>query len=73
MIAVDRRDYPQGEFREGDFLGLPAADGEFGAAVAFYSIIHLQPAELGRAFAEIHRVLRPRARFSWLPFMLARR
>ena len=72
MIAVGRRDYPQVEFREGDFLGLPAADGEFGAAVAFYSIIHLQPAELGRAFGEIHRVLRP-ARFSWLPFISARR
>jgi SAM-dependent methyltransferase len=63
MIAVGRRDYPQVEFREGDFLGLPAADGEFGAAVAFYSIIHLQPAELGRAFGEIHRVLRPRSLF----------
>lgn len=34
-------------------------DGEFGAAVALYSIIHLEPAELRRAFAEIHRVLRP--------------
>lgn len=63
MIAVGRKDYPQVEFREGDFLGLPVADGDFGAAVAFYSIIHLQPAELGRAFDEIHRVLRPRALF----------
>ena len=63
MIAAGRRDYPQVEFREGDLLGLPAADGEFGAAVAFYSIIHLQPAELGRAFGEIHRVLRPGALF----------
>lgn len=63
MIAAGRRDYPQVEFREGDFLALPAADGEFGAAVAFYSIIHLQPAELGRAFGEIHRALRPGALF----------
>jgi SAM-dependent methyltransferase len=63
MIAVGRRDYPQVEFREGDFLGLPAADGEFGAAFAFYSIIHLQPGELGRAFGQVHRVLRPRALF----------
>jgi ubiquinone/menaquinone biosynthesis C-methylase UbiE len=59
MIAVGRRDYPQVEFREGDFLTLPAADGEFAAAVAFYSIIHLDPGELPRALAEIHRVLRP--------------
>lgn len=59
MIAVGRREYPQVEFRTGDILGLPAADGEFGAAIAFYSIIHLEPGELRRAFAEIRRVLRP--------------
>jgi ubiquinone/menaquinone biosynthesis C-methylase UbiE len=61
MIAVGRRQYPQVEFRVGDFLELPAADGEFAAAVAFYSIIHLEPGELPRAFDEIRRVLRPRA------------
>jgi ubiquinone/menaquinone biosynthesis C-methylase UbiE len=59
MVAVGRRDYAAVEFREGDFLDLPAADGEFGAAVALYSIIHLEPGELPRAFAEMHRVLRP--------------
>jgi ubiquinone/menaquinone biosynthesis C-methylase UbiE len=59
MIAVGRREFPEAEFREGDFLKLPAADGEFGAAAAFYSIIHLEPGELPRAFTEIHRVLRP--------------
>ena len=59
MIAVGRREYPQVEFRVGDLLALPAADGEFGAAIAFYSIIHLEPGELPRAFEEIRRVLRP--------------
>jgi ubiquinone/menaquinone biosynthesis C-methylase UbiE len=59
MITIARREYPKAEFREGDFLALPAGDGEFGAAIALYSIIHLEPAELGRAFAEIYRVLRP--------------
>lgn len=59
MIAIGRREYPKVEFREGDFLALPASDGEFGAVIAFYSIIHLEPAELGRAFTEMHRVLRP--------------
>lgn len=57
MIAVGRRDYPKVEFREGNLLALPAADGEFAAAIAFYSIIHLEPGELSRAFEEIHRVL----------------
>jgi SAM-dependent methyltransferase len=59
MIATGRREYPQVEFREGDLLQLPAADGEFGAAVALYSIIHLEPGELSQAFREAHRVLRP--------------
>lgn len=59
MVAIGRRDYPDAEFREGDLLGLPAADGEFGAVVALYSVIHLEPGELGRGLAEIRRVLRP--------------
>lgn len=59
MIAVARREHPEAEFREGDLLELPAADGEFAAAVAFYSVIHLDPGELGRAFRQIRRVLRP--------------
>ena len=59
MVAAGRRAYPGIEFREGDFLDLPASDGEFGAVVAFYSVIHLEPAELAPAFAEICRVLRP--------------
>ena len=58
MVAVGRHAYPEVEFREGDLLDLPAADGEFGAVVALYSIIHLEPGELPRAFGEIRRVLR---------------
>jgi SAM-dependent methyltransferase len=59
MVAVGRREYPGVEFRTGDLLDLPAVDGEFGAVVALYSIIHLEPGELRRALEEIHRVLRP--------------
>jgi SAM-dependent methyltransferase len=62
MIAIAREEYPEVEFREGDLRALPAEDGEFGAAVAFYSIIHLAADELGRAVAEMHRVLRPSGR-----------
>ena len=58
MVAAARRAYPDTKFREGDFLDLPARDGEFGAVVAFYSIIHLAPGELAPAFREIRRVLR---------------
>jgi SAM-dependent methyltransferase len=59
MIEVARREQPGAEFRVGDLLSLPAADGEFGAVIAFYSVIHLDPGELPAALAEMYRVLRP--------------
>lgn len=59
MIEVARREQPGAEFRVGDLLSLPAADGEFGALIAFYSIIHLRPGELPGALAEMYRVLAP--------------
>jgi SAM-dependent methyltransferase len=59
MIEVARREQPGAEFRVGDLLSLPAADGEFGAVIAFYSVIHLTPGELPAALAELYRVLRP--------------
>ncbi|KJS61252.1 class I SAM-dependent methyltransferase [Streptomyces rubellomurinus] len=59
MVELARREHPKAGFRTGDLLALPAADGEFAAAVALYSVIHLEPGELAPAFAEMHRVLRP--------------
>ncbi|MFF8846393.1 class I SAM-dependent methyltransferase [Streptomyces sp. NPDC015127] len=59
MVTIARREHPGTEFREGDILRLPAADGEFGAVVALYSVIHLQPGELRPAFEEMRRVLKP--------------
>ncbi|SNS62244.1 class I SAM-dependent methyltransferase [Actinacidiphila glaucinigra] len=62
MVALARREHPAADFREGDLLRLPAADGEFAAVVALYSVIHLTPDELGAAFGEMRRVLRPSGR-----------
>ena len=62
MVAVGRREHPEVEFRQGDLLSLPAADGEFAAAVALYSIIHLAPDELAPAAAELRRVIAPGGR-----------
>jgi len=59
MIALARNKHPAVEFREGDLLALPAAEGEFGAALALYSIIHLEAFELRAAFEEIRRTLKP--------------
>ena len=42
-----------------DMRALPVADGAAGALIAFYSVIHLQRDELGAAFEEFARVLRP--------------
>lgn len=61
MVELARADHPGAEFRVGDLRRLPAADGEFGAAVALYSVIHLAPDELRPAFAEMRRVMRPAA------------
>ncbi|TDC26344.1 class I SAM-dependent methyltransferase [Streptomyces sp. 8K308] len=68
MVAVAGARYPQVEFRQGDLRGLPAADGEFGAVVALYSIIHLASEDLPRALAEIRRVLRPSSGLLLLSF-----
>jgi SAM-dependent methyltransferase len=62
MVAVGRREYPEVEFRQGDLLSLPAADGEFGSAAALYSIIHLEPDEVALACAEVRRTLLPGGR-----------
>ncbi|MGW7414992.1 class I SAM-dependent methyltransferase [Streptomyces sp. NPDC054863] len=59
MVEAGRRRFPQVEFREGDLCELPAEDGEFASAVAFYTIIHLDPDDLPRAFEEMYRTLRP--------------
>jgi ubiquinone/menaquinone biosynthesis C-methylase UbiE len=59
MVEAGRSRFPHVEFRVGDLLELPAEDGEFGSVAALYTILHLDPDELHRAFKEIERVLRP--------------
>ena len=43
----------------GDLRALPLRDGVLGAAVAFYSLIHLPVGTEVAALREVHRVLRP--------------
>lgn len=49
-------------FEPGDMLALPLADASLAGVIAFYAIVHLSPAGLRRALAEMHRVLRPGGR-----------
>jgi SAM-dependent methyltransferase len=59
MIAVARQRDPRLRFEVASMLGLPYADGVWSGVVAMYSIIHLDPDERMRAFAEFARTLRP--------------
>lgn len=60
MVRHARYEHPGVEFAQGDMLDLSGvADGSFGGVAAFYSIVHFEPEQLPRAFAEIRRVLVP--------------
>lgn len=59
MIGQARRAHPGLRFDEGTMTSLDVRDGELGAIVAWYSIIHLPPAEIPTAFAEFDRALAP--------------
>jgi SAM-dependent methyltransferase len=62
LLREARQRHPGIPFEPGDMLALPLADASLAGVVAFYAIVHLAPAELRRALAEMHRVLRPGGR-----------
>jgi SAM-dependent methyltransferase len=57
MVRWATRLNPDVEFRVGDIRALDLPDGSLAGIVAFYSVIHLDPSELGIAFREFRRVL----------------
>jgi SAM-dependent methyltransferase len=59
MLEIARAAYPAVAFREGTMLALPAGRGDWAAIVALYAILHLDDAQLRRAFDEFARVLQP--------------
>ena len=59
MIAAASSRHPEIDFRAGDMRRLDLADASLAGAVAFYSIVHFDPAELPPVFAELRRVLAP--------------
>ena len=60
MVAMARDLDPAIEFQVGDMSSLSARDSEWDGIVAFYSIIHLEPADRRAAMTEFFRVLRHR-------------
>jgi SAM-dependent methyltransferase len=59
MVAEARRLHPGLAFAVGDLLGLPAPDGAWAGAVAYYSLIHLPRLSVAPALRELSRALRP--------------
>jgi SAM-dependent methyltransferase len=58
LLGEAGRRRPDVEFEQGDMLALPCADACLAGVSAFYAIVHLSPAGLRRALAEMYRVLR---------------
>jgi len=59
MIAMARRLNPGLTYEVGNMLALDLEDGAWAGIAAFYSIIHVPPADVPRALAEFRRVLQP--------------
>lgn len=59
MIARARADHPHLRFEEGSMTELDVPDGGLAGILAWYSFIHMDPAELPALLAEFHRVLAP--------------
>jgi len=59
FIAHARRRFPDVPFRSGTADAVDIPDGSLGGVLAWYSLIHLDPSDLGRALAEFARVLAP--------------
>ncbi|HXI11313.1 MAG TPA: methyltransferase domain-containing protein [Thermoanaerobaculia bacterium] len=59
MVRWATRLNPGMDFHVGDIRSLELADASQVGIVAFYSVIHLAPSELGLAFREFLRVLTP--------------
>lgn len=59
MVARARQLSPAIPFSVGSMLALDLSDASLAGITAFYSIIHISPAQVPQALAEFHRVLRP--------------
>ncbi len=58
MVARARQLSPAIPFAVGSMLALDLSDASLGGITAFYSIIHIPPAQAPQALAEFYRVLR---------------
>lgn len=71
VAAASRRLASEGlpaEIAEGDFTDLPFAAGTMDLVVDRAALSHADSASIGKAVAEIHRVLKPGGKFLFNPF-----
>lgn len=59
ILEEARALHPEIHFRKGDLLDLEFEDDSVAAVVAFYAIVHFTEGQVGIAFREVFRVLRP--------------
>src|SRR5262245_51602053 len=59
MIAIAREAQPHLRFDEGSMADLDLPDASLGGIVAWYSLIHMPPADLPAVLSGFHRVLAP--------------
>jgi SAM-dependent methyltransferase len=59
ILEQARTLHPDVRFQAGNILGLDFEDGTLAGAVAFYALVHFTEEQVGVAFREIFRVLRP--------------
>lgn len=59
FIERARRDYPETEYRVGDAEHLEVEEGALGGVLAWYSLIHILPSDIGRSLSEFARAVRP--------------
>lgn len=62
FLSAARAAHPRLRFEEASIRVLPFADGAFGGILAWYSLIHIDPAELPATLTELVRVLAPGGR-----------
>lgn len=63
ILEEARTSHPDLRFQKGNILDLEFENDSMAGAVAFYAIVHFTPEQVGRAFHEVFRVLRPGGEF----------
>ncbi len=59
FVELARTAYPDVTYEVGRAENTRQANGSLGGVLAWYSLIHTEPSEIGKALCEFHRIIRP--------------